>query len=122
MSELVTRLARSLRYIRIDAIVEDFGAYEQDHVPNANTDESRISSAVQRLVRLSVDLRRDDTGCLHRHIVQCRSDRACADCACVTTCDGYQDGVDVWIADDERCYGVPGPVRRALWDGNEGDE
>lgn len=111
-----------MRYIRIDTIIEDLRTYEDYHIPNANTDEGSVSGAVQRLIRLSVDLRRDDTGGLHRHIVQCRSDRACADCTCVTTCDGYQDGVDVWIADDERRYGVPGPVRYAFWDGHKSDE
>lgn len=111
-----------LRYVRVDAIIEDLGAYEEDHVPNTDSDERRISSAVQRLVRLSVDLRRDDTGGLHGHVVQCRSDRACADCSCIAACDGYQDGVNVRVANNERCNDVSGPVRCAFWDGHKGDK
>ena len=111
-----------MEYVRSHAIIENLRAYEDYHIPHANTDKGCVSGAVQRLVRLSVDLRRDDAGGLHRHIVQCRGDSACADCACVTACDGYQDGVNVWIADDECCYGVSRPVRCAFWDGDEGDK
>ena len=49
-------LPKISRYVRIDAIIEDFRAYEEDHIPNTDADEGRISSAVQRLVRVSVNL------------------------------------------------------------------
>ena len=111
-----------MRYVRIDAIIEDLGAYEEDHVPNTNTDKGGVSGAVQRLVRLSVDLGGDDTGGLHRHVVQRRRDCACADCACVAACYGDEDCVNIRIADDKRCYGVSRPVRCAFWDGDEGDK
>jgi len=117
-----TWLARTLRYIRINAIIEDLRAYEEDHVPNADADKRRVSSAVQRLVRFPVDLRRDDAGGLHRHVVKCRRNCTGANCACITACYGNEDCVNVWIADDECCYDVSRPVRCAFWDGDESDE
>lgn len=118
----IPRLDSPLRYIRVDAIIEDLRAYEEDHVPDANADEGRVSGAVQRLVRFSVDLRRDDAGGLHRHVIQRRSNRACADRASITACNGNEDRMNVWIAHDECCYDVSRPVRCAFWDGDKSDE
>ena len=45
-SQSIIQVAGSLIHVRIDAIIEDLRADEEDHIPHTDTDESRVSGMV----------------------------------------------------------------------------
>lgn len=102
--------------------VKHLQANEQQHVENANAYQHRISPTIQWLIVFAIDLRRNDVRCLDSHVIQRRRNSPCPNGAGITTGDGYQDGVDVWIADQKRGDCPSCPMGGISWNDFKGDK
>jgi hypothetical protein len=87
-------------FIRVQVV--HFRSHEYQKVPRTYRNQDLVASSIQRLIIIPVDILANDTASLHRHIVQRRSNSACAYGAGVARRDRDENGVDVWMAYKER--------------------
>jgi hypothetical protein len=74
---------------------------ENQEVPRTDRNQNLVTSTIQRLVIISVDILADNAASLHCHVVQRGSNGARAYGSGVARRDCNKDGVDVWMADEE---------------------
>jgi hypothetical protein len=82
---------------------------EHHKVPRTYRDQHLITSPIQWLIVVSVDVLADNTTSLYCHIVQCRSHGARAYGPGIARCDCDENGVDIGVADEESRKNPPRP-------------
>lgn len=87
--------------------------------PNTQTiDDNQVfvTSMVKWLVVRSVDESRDDRAELDHHVVEGGRDRASADVIAVSRGPGYEDGVAVWVGEEDGGEGKCTPISISMHD------
>jgi hypothetical protein len=74
---------------------------EQQQSNNVDANEHAVSAVVKRFVVVAVDVGCDHTAHLHHHVVAGGGDGTCAHATSVTGCETDEDGVAVWVAEQD---------------------
>jgi hypothetical protein len=77
------------------------GEDEQQQSNNVDANEDTVSAMIKRFVVVAVDVGCDHTAHLHHHVVAGSRDGTCAHAACITGCEADEDGVAVWVAEQD---------------------
>jgi hypothetical protein len=92
----------------IDIHVIPLRSNEQCKVVDSKSNQDLVTTTIQRLIVVAVDVLANDVARLDSHVVECGRDGAGPDCAGIARCDSDEDGVDVRVADE---HGRKHPTR-----------
>lgn len=89
--------------------------HDEDNTDDGNGDQNTISFPIIWLIVRTINVGRNNTSNLHKHVVDCRSDSPGSNSVCIPRGQSYIDRVTVWITDQQRTARVLDPFVLVVW-------